>query len=336
MVRSPSIPFFVRSGILALSLLVLTGCHTLQREATPETVVLEGKVIEVSPKKFPPTYRDLAYGPHERNKLDFWQAASDTPTPVVFYIHGGGWVGGSKESNKGPYLELLDEGVSYVSINYRLARDGNVLPCSLLDAARALQFVRSKAKEWNIDPERIVATGGSAGGCSSLWLAFHEDLADPTSDDPVARESTRVSGAAVINAQTTIDPRIVDARLGYSASKHRMIWTTVGASSREDLLENYERYEPLFRECSPLTHLSSDDPPVLLVYAEDTPARVQRHSPCRIWPDSSGTGRQDWTPTKDGLSRPIQPRSRDRRLHPGTALKIDRKNQPPIKPAQIC
>ena len=40
---------------------------------------------------------------------------------------------------------------------------------------------------WNIDPTKIAATGGSAGACSSLWLAFHDDLCEPTSDDPVAQ-----------------------------------------------------------------------------------------------------------------------------------------------------
>ena len=77
----------------------------------------------------------------------------------------------------------------------------------LHDAARALQFVRSKAAEWNIDKERIGASGGSAGACSSLWLAFHDDMADPKSGDPVARESTRLWCAAVVGAQTTLDPQ---------------------------------------------------------------------------------------------------------------------------------
>lgn len=258
--------------LLSITMLgIVSGCATSQSTAVPETVVLGGKVIEVTPKKFPPTLRDVAYGPHERNKLDFWQAESAEPTPVVFYIHGGGWGGGSKESNSGPALGLFDEGVSYVSINYRLARDGTVLPAPLHDAARALQFVRSQAEAWNIDPERIVVTGGSAGGCSSLWLALHEDRADPTSADPIARESTRVMGAAVIKAQTTINPWVVDARLGPTASNHSMIWASLGASNLQDLLDNWEQYRALALECSPVTHLSADDPPVFMVYGEDTP-----------------------------------------------------------------
>ena len=75
------------------------------------------------------------------------------------------------------------------------------------DAARALQTIRSKAKEWNLDPKRVGATGGSAGACTSLWLALHDDLADPKSSDPVARESSRLTCAAVSGAQTSLDPK---------------------------------------------------------------------------------------------------------------------------------
>ena len=65
--------------------------------------------------------------------------------------------------------------------------------------------MRSHAKEWNIDKTRIAASGGSAGACSSLYLAFHDDFADPKSADPIARESTRLFCAAVNVAQTTLD-----------------------------------------------------------------------------------------------------------------------------------
>ena len=77
----------------------------------------------------------------------------------------------------------------------------------LEDATRALQFVRSKATEWNIDKARIAASGTSAGACSSLYLAFHHDMADPKSSDPIARESTRLWCAAVNGAQTSLDPK---------------------------------------------------------------------------------------------------------------------------------
>ena len=130
---------------------------------------------------------DVAYGSHPRQVLDFYQAGSDKPTPVVFYIHGGGWRGGSKKTNPKAFLA---KGISVVAINYRYVQNGvedKVEPpvkAPLGDATRALQFVRSKAAEWNLDKTRIGATGGSAGACSSLWLAFHDDMADPRATTP--------------------------------------------------------------------------------------------------------------------------------------------------------
>jgi len=243
----------------------------------PDSIMLDGTWVKITKKKYEPTLRDVAYGPYERNKLDFWKAESKTPTPLVFYIHGGGWGAGSKEENEGPYLTQLKNGISYVSINYRLARGENILPCSLTDAARALQFVRSKAKEWNIDPNLIIATGGSAGGCSSLWLACHDDLANPNSDDPIERESTRLLAAAVISAQTTIDAMLIQKRIGTSATSHGMIWKSVGAGSPEDLFDHWEKYKELALECSPLSHLDKDDPPVYMSYSNDSPKPVTRN-----------------------------------------------------------
>ena len=119
-----------------------------------------------------PTQSEVRYAKHERNVLDFWKAKSKKPAPVAFIIHGGGWKGGSKErlDRFADANALLKAGISVVAINYRYVTDDESPPVKapLHDAARALQFIRSKAKEWNIDKTRIGAAGGSAGACSSL------------------------------------------------------------------------------------------------------------------------------------------------------------------------
>ncbi len=209
-----------------------------------------------------PTAADVAYGPHERNVIDFYQAKSDQPTPLLFFIHGGGWMGGDKNGlNPKSYL---DAGISVVSINYRyISQAQDVVPpvkAPLHDAARALQFVRSKALEWNIDKRRIGASGGSAGACSSLWLAFHPDLADAMSSDPIARESTRLWCAAVDGAQTTLDPKqMKDWTPNSKYGGHAF-----GFKGFDEFLEGREKILPLIAEYSPYALVTADDPPVFL------------------------------------------------------------------------
>src|SRR5262245_4805795 len=150
-----------------------------------------------------PDVANARYGPHERNVLDLWKARAEKPTPLVVFIHGGGFRGGDKKNLPLPLLDrCLKAGLSVASINYRLSQHAP-FPAPMHDSARAIQFFRSKAKDWNLDPARIACTGSSAGAGISLWLAFHDDLADPKSTDPVARQSTRLSCAAVLGAQSS-------------------------------------------------------------------------------------------------------------------------------------
>ncbi len=242
-------------------------------KSAPAQAAQKAKVEPVRPKT---TQANVPYGTHERQVLDFWQARSTAPTPLVFFIHGGGWNNGDK--NRVTRVEdYLAAGISVVSINYRMvpqAQSAGVKPpvqWPLHDAARALQFVRSKAREWNIDPVRIGASGGSAGACSSLWLAFHDDRADPKSADPIARQSTRLWCAAVNGAQTSLDPQQMKAwtpnsrygghAFGFTGDKAKNL------SQFDEFLANRDRILPWIAEYSPYALVSRDDPPVYLFYA---------------------------------------------------------------------
>lgn len=222
-----------------------------------------------------PTARDVAYGTHPRQVLDFWKADTASPAPVVLLIHGGGWVNGDKSLYRTAVKPYLDAGISVCAISYRMVTQADAegikppVKWPLEDAARALQFIRSKAKEWNIDKTRIGATGGSAGGCSSLWLAFHDDLADPKSSDPVARESTRLFCVAVNGAQTTLDPKVLrewmpNARYGGHAFSVRTPTNRDGAF--QQFFEQREKLLPWIQEYSPITHVTKDDPPVFMEF----------------------------------------------------------------------
>ena len=231
-----------------------------------------------APPRPEPTVADFVYGQDsERQKFDFWQAKSDKPTPVVLLIHGGGWRGGDKTGYGASAIQpLLDAGISVAAINYRFiqqAMEQGVKPpvkACVHDAARALQTIRSKAKEWNIDPTRVGATGGSAGACTSLWLALHDDLADPDSDDPVARESSRLTCAAVGGAQTSLDPTELREWIPNAVyGGHAFGFKGPGRNRADEfelLIANRGEVLPWIKEYSPMELVSSDDPPIYLDY----------------------------------------------------------------------
>jgi len=214
-----------------------------------------------------PTHGNVAYGKHPRQVLDFYRARSESSTPVLFFVHGGGWMTGDK-ANPDFLTKCLDRGISVVSINYRLIPDAieakvdpPVKAC-LDDAARALQFVRSKSAEWKIDKERFAGCGGSAGGFTALWLAFHDDLADPKNADPIARESTRLSCVLAFVPQTTLDPKLMTTWIPNNDYGHHAF----ALASMKEFHEKRESLLPRIREFSPFDLASSDDPPVLLFY----------------------------------------------------------------------
>jgi acetyl esterase/lipase len=213
-----------------------------------------------------PEFADVRYGDHPRNVFDLWRPRGDGPFPLVLYIHGGGFRQGDKKSlAAGPLKEYLDAGWAVAAINYRFT-DAAPAPAQYLDCARALQTLRHRAKEWNLDPRLVASTGGSAGAGTSLWLAFHDDLADPRSADPVARESTRLTAVAVTNGQSSYDPRFAE-KIGFprpNFERHDFFLSFYGITKDEiDSPKALERYE----QAAPITYLTKDDPPALLTYS---------------------------------------------------------------------
>lgn len=267
-------------------LAAVLACHCRADEQTPKSKNPGNNSAPSAPRKKrdadptppEPTIKSIAYGPHPDQVMSFWKTPSASPTPLLFYIHGGGWQGGNRMAGMATWVPAMRKaGISVVSIEYRFIEaaiaDGVTPPVKacLHDAARALQFVRSKAVEWNIDKTKIAAAGSSAGACSSLWLAFHDDLADPQSSDPVARESSRLLFAAVSGAQTTLDPAQMQEWIPNSTyGSHAFgIFRMVDGKKQRDFaafLEKRDEIMPWILEYSPFHLVSRDDPPVYLFY----------------------------------------------------------------------
>jgi len=221
----------------------------------------------------PPTDPDVKYGPYARNLMDVWRAKSDSPTPVLVWIHAGGFLEGSKDFDARLLDECLKLGISCAGIGYRFSSEA-IAPAPLVDCARAIQFLRFKAKDWNLDPARIAATGGSAGGGASLWVGFHRDLADPHNADPVLRQSSRLTCVAVRDAQCSYDPRFIrDLFPGTDTFKHAAVVKLFDVDM--DQLDHLPKAKyALFEEASAIHHLDKHAPPVLLMYSSTMDAKI--------------------------------------------------------------
>lgn len=208
---------------------------------------------------------DVKYGPSDRNIFDFWRADSDTLSPLVVYFHGGGFNSGSKKKvSESLIRKLLAAGISFMSVEYRLTPEVS-FPQHYKDCARAIQYIRHKWRQFNVDPLRIGATGSSAGGCAALWISFHDDLGNDSDPDPVNRQSTRLRCAALHSAQSTLDPVEIRKLIGELPLTHS-IFKGPFIGLRPDEARS-EKAESLYIQASPVTYLTMDDPPVWAYYS---------------------------------------------------------------------
>lgn len=153
---------------------------------------------------------DIKYGQHPHNTFDIWLVDSCIPTPLVIFYHGGAFVGGDKGDYATEHLTgFLRAGVSFAAVNYGYHTEHREDPKGILgsidDCRRALQWIRHRAPQWNIDKDRIGAYGTSAGAGTSLWIAFHDDMADANNNEPYLRESTRLKVVGALATQATYD-----------------------------------------------------------------------------------------------------------------------------------
>ncbi|RIH64119.1 alpha/beta hydrolase [Mariniphaga sediminis] len=215
------------------------------------------------------TFVNEKYGDHPRNTFDIWLANSETPTPLVIYIHGGGFTGGDKSKYFGSedLVRFLDAGVSVATINYRFMTEAPYgIKASFNDSKRCLQYIRHHAAKYNIDKTRIACSGGSAGAGTALWLAFSDEMADPGNPDPVLRESTRLTCAGAFATQSTYDifqwEKIVGVPMSETPKKRQAIATAFGLKTVNgtDLLE----YKEIRNELDFLNKMDKNDPPIFV------------------------------------------------------------------------
>jgi acetyl esterase/lipase len=204
------------------------------------------------------TYSNITYSVADNyeSKLDVYMRRGDPGVriPTVIYIHGGGWVGGSKEASLTTILPYLEMGFSVVNVEYRLAAV-SLAPAAVQDCRLAFRWVFKNAAQYGFDTTKIVITGHSAGGHLSLITG----LLDPSAgfDLPTNWDYAQINprAAAVINWYGITD--VEDLLTGSNMQKYAVFW-----------LGNRKEKEEIARSVSPLTYVRQGLPPVFTVHGD--------------------------------------------------------------------
>ncbi len=246
--------------------------------------------------------KDIAYVPdgHERQKLDLYLPATepDAPLPLIVWVHGGAWLGGSKDNC--PAVKFVRQGYAVASVNYRLSQHA-IFPAQIQDCQAAIRWLRAHADEYRIDPNRFGAWGASAGGHLVAMLgacdeparsvpvrayresgnmpnevASHDATTSEITPDGVTTSETAPDAVAA-NAQVSSRVQAVCDFFGPTDfSQMSSHWSTMDHdapdSPESKLIGGAIQQNPEeVQRANPIAYVTKDDPPFLIVHGDKDP-----------------------------------------------------------------
>jgi acetyl esterase/lipase len=214
----------------------LTGAPRLDAQAPPAGLKVE---------------KDVAYGDHERQKLNVSVPKSVKPLPLVIWVHGGGWEGGSKDGGN-PAAGLLAKGYAVASVNYRYSKHAP-FPAQIHDVKAAVRFLRANAKKYNLDPAHFGAVGASAGGHLVALLGTSAGVKDLEGDGNHPDTSSAVQAVCDVFGPTDL---VKLSPPGKTNAVTRLLGGDTGAK------------KDLAIKANPITYIDKSDPPVLILHGE--------------------------------------------------------------------
>lgn len=199
---------------------------------------------------------DIEYGNVDGRslKLDLYQPTDvDGPAAGLIFIHGGAWKGGKKEDYRYYCLLFAQKGYVVTSIEYRLLKE-KIYPAAIQDCKCAVRWMRANAFELGVDPDRLAAIGGSAGGHLSMMVGYSSDVPGFEGNGGHADVSSAVR--CIVNIYGPTDLTTDFVRENEYANR----------ATKEFLGKRLQEDEALFEEASPITYVDADDPPTLILH----------------------------------------------------------------------
>lgn len=241
---------------LRLSLLLAALGAAPAAAQAPDAILTLGNGYDISPNQ--------VYGRFNGwdAKLDLYVPHDTTRAhPVLIYIHGGGWMAGTKEDSAFELLPYLAQGWAVANVEYRLA-EVSLAPAAVADCRCALRWLVANAKRYHLDPARIVVTGHSAGGHLALTTGMAPD------GNPFDREcpySPEAHVAAIVNWFGITD--VADLLEGANRQGYAVGWFG-------PMLDR----EPIARATSPLSMVRAGGPPVITIHGDADPTVPYQHA----------------------------------------------------------
>jgi formylglycine-generating enzyme required for sulfatase activity/acetyl esterase/lipase len=234
-------------------------------------------VMAAPPPVLEPIAADVSYGPHPHQLLDVYAPKEGGPHPVLLW-YGGLW----KPAKHAPDpRRFLAAGCAVVAVELRTMSDAvedkvkEPVSYVMLDACRAVQFIRANAGRWNLNPARIAVGGGSQGSLPALYVACAGDRADSSSADPLERASTRVVCCAAYRSQPSIDPQ----RMQEWVPGVKWGAPALGCTFEESL-QRRDELLPIIRRWSPDALVNKDAAPIYFEneWGLEKPADVEENN----------------------------------------------------------
>jgi len=232
---------------LAVTIIVLAAC-------APKGTPMPTPSPSPAPfDKYGQAFTDVPYCSPEGQpqKMDIYFPNSGGPWPVLMYVHGGGWDKGDKAEGAG-WNYLTAQGYLVVSVNYRLAAYNIKFPAMIQDVKCAVRYLRAHAGEYNLDPQRIAAIGASAGGHLVALLGTSDKSAGWDVGEYLDQSSRvqAVVAEAVFSDFTKTMPNSISMAIYFALGELPGTSSQVNAAA------------------SPVTYITPDDPPFLIIHGE--------------------------------------------------------------------